>query len=145
MKELLYLKDEQLKELIEKLFLGYRESFSDAKKILNKYSIGIAHHKVIHLLSMYKGITITSLLKKLKITKQSLNRVLKDLIKLEMIYFKKDEKDTRLKHIFLTEKGNLLFDEIFSSQKKRIYNALLSSSSQEVLFFNNVLKKIIYE
>ena len=145
MKELLYLKDEQLKELIEKLFLGYRESFSDAKKILNKYSIGIAHHKVIHLLSMYKGITITSLLKKLKITKQSLNRVLKDLIKLEMIYFKKDEKDTRLKHIFLTEKGNLLFDEIFSSQKKRIYNALLSSSSQEVLLFNNVLKKIIYE
>ena len=134
-----------MKELIEKLFLGYRESFSDAKKILNKYSIGIAHHKVIHLLSMYKGITITSLLKKLKITKQSLNRVLKDLIKLEMIYFKKDEKDTRLKHIFLTEKGNLLFDEIFSSQKKRIYNALLSSSSQEVLFFNNVLKKIIYE
>ena len=145
MKELLYLKDEQLKELIEKLFLGYRESFSDAKKILNKYSIGIAHHKVIHLLSMYKGITISSLLKRLKITKQSLNRVLKELIKLEMIYFKKDEKDTRLKHIFLTEKGNLLFDEIFSSQKKRIYNALLSSSSQEVLFFNNVLKKIIYE
>jgi DNA-binding MarR family transcriptional regulator len=145
MKELLYLKDDQLKELIEKLFLSYRESFSDAKKILDKYSIGIAHHKVIHLLSIYKGITISSLLKKLKITKQSLNRVLKDLIKLEVIYFKKDEKDTRLKHIFLTEKGNSLFDEIFSSQKKRLYNALLSSSSEEVLFFNNVLKKIIYE
>ena len=145
MKELLYLKDDQLKELIEKLFLSYRESFSDAKKILNKYSIGIAHHKVIHLLSIYRGITISSLLKKLKITKQSLNRVLKDLIKLKVIYFKKDEKDTRLKHVFLTEKGNSLFDEIFSSQKKRLYNALLSSSSQEVLFFNNVLKKIIYE
>ena len=145
MKELLYLKDDQLKELIEKLFLSYRETFSDAKKILDKYSIGIAHHKVIHLLSIYKGITISSLLKKLKITKQSLNRVLKDLIKLEVIYFKKDEKDTRLKHIFLTEKGNSLFDEIFSSQKKRLYNALLSSSSEEVLFFNNVLKKIIYE
>ena len=145
MKELLYLKDDQLKELIEKLFLSYRESFSDAKKILNKYSIGIAHHKVIHLLSIYRGITISSLLKKLKITKQSLNRVLKDLIKLKVIYFKKDEKDTRLKHVFLTEKGNSLFDEIFSSQKKRLYNALLSSSSEEVLFFNNVLKKIIYE
>ena len=145
MKELLYLKDDQLKELIEKLFLSYRESFSDAKKILDKYSIGIAHHKVIHLLSIYKGITISSLLKKLKITKQSLNRVLKDLIKLKVIYFKKDKKDTRLKHIFLTEKGNSLFDEIFSSQKKRLYNALLSSSSEEVLFFNNVLKKIIYE
>ena len=145
MKELLYLKDGQIKELIEKLFISYRESFGDPKKTLDKYSIGIAHHKVLHLLSIYKGITISELLKKLKITKQSLNRVLKELIKLDVIFFKKDENDTRLKHIFLTRKGNLLFDEIFSSQKKRIYNALLSSSSEEVLFFNNVLKKIIHE
>ena len=49
MKELLYLKDDQLKDLIEKLFIGYRETFSDSKKILNKYSIGLAHQKVIHL------------------------------------------------------------------------------------------------
>ena len=105
MKELLYLKDTQLKQLIEKLFTSYRESFSDAKKTLDKYSIGIAHHKVLHLLSMYKGITISDLLKKLKVTKQSLNRVLKDLIK----------------------------------------NALLNSSSEQVLNFDNVLKKIINE
>ena len=64
MKELLYLKDTQLKQLIEKLFTSYRESFSDAKKTLDKYAIGIAHHKVLHLLSMYKGITISDLLKK---------------------------------------------------------------------------------
>ena len=145
MKELLYLKDDQLKECIEKLFVGYRESFADAKKTLNKYSIGIAHHKVIHLLSIYKGITISVLLKKLKITKQSLNRVLKDLIKLEIIYFEKDQKDTRLKHIFLSENGQKVFDEIFSIQKKRIHKALLNSTPEEVLFFNNVLKKIIYE
>ena len=145
MKELLYLKDDQLKEFIEKLFMGYRESFSDAKNILKKYSIGIAHHKVIHLLSIYKGITISDLLKKLKITKQSLNRVLKDLIKLEVVFFKKGEKDTRLKHIFLSEKGQKIFNEIFSTQKKRIYKALLHSTSEEVLFFDNVLKKIIHE
>ena len=59
MKELLYLKDAQLKELIEKLFVGYRESFYDARKTLEKHSIGIAHHKVIHLLSMYNGISIS--------------------------------------------------------------------------------------
>ena len=59
MKELLYLKDDQLKEFIEKLFIGHRESFSDAKKVLDKYSIGIAHHRVMHLLSIYKGITIS--------------------------------------------------------------------------------------
>ena len=145
MHELLYLKDDQLKKFIEKLFMGYRESFSDAKKTLDKYSIGIAHHKVIHLLSIYKGITISELLKKLKITKQSLNRVLKDLIKLDVISFKKDKKDSRLKHIFLSEKGEKLFGEIFSVQKKRIYRAFLNSTSEEVLFFDNVLKKIIHE
>ena len=145
MKELLYLKDDQLKEFIEKLFIGYRDSFGDAKKTLDKYSIGIAHHKVIHLLSIYKGITISQLLKKLKITKQSLNRVLKDLIKIDAVLFKRDLKDTRLKHIFLSEKGETIFNEIFSVQKKRIHKALLKSTSEEVLFFDNVLKKIIHE
>ena len=145
MKQLLYLKDDQLKDLIEKLFIGYRETFSDSKKVLDRYSIGLAHHKVIHLLSIYKGITISELLKKLKITKQSLNRVIKDLIKLDAISFKKDKKDTRLKHIFLSEKGEKLFNEIFSVQKKRIHKAFLNSTSEEVLFFDNVLKKIIHE
>ena len=143
MKELLYLKDDQLKDLIEKLFISYRETFSDSKKILDRYSIGLAHHKVIHLLSMYEGITISTLLKKLKITKQSLNRVLKDLVKLEVVVFKKDDQDTRLKHVFLNDKGKKIFDEIFEIQKKRIYSALLNSSSEEVINFDNVLKKII--
>ena len=143
MKELLYLKDEQLKHLIEKLFISYRETFSDSKKILDKYSIGLAHQKVIHLLSMYGGISISQLLKKLKITKQSLNRVLKDLINLELIIFQKDDQDTRIKHIFLNEKGKKIFNEIFEIQKKRIYNALLNSSSEEVINFDKVLKKII--
>jgi DNA-binding MarR family transcriptional regulator len=145
MKELLYLKDDQIKQFIEKLFIGYRESFGDAKRILDKYSIGIAHHKVIHLLSIHKGITISELLKKLKITKQSLNRVLKDLIKLEAISFEKDKKDNRLKHIFLSNSGEKIFNEVFLIQKKRIYKALLHSTSEEVLFFDNVLKRIINE
>ncbi|WP_440931375.1 MarR family winged helix-turn-helix transcriptional regulator [Candidatus Pelagibacter sp.] len=143
MKELLYLKDDQLKDLIEKLFIAYRDTFADPKKILDKHSIGIAHHKVIHLLSMYEGISISELLHKLKVTKQSLNRVLKDLTKLEVIRFEKDEKDTRVKHVYLDEKGKKLFKEIFEIQKKRIYTALLSSKSEEVINFDNVLKKII--
>ena len=143
MKELLYLKDDQLKSLIEKLFVSYRETFSDAKKVLDKYSIGLAHHKVIHLLSMYQGITISELLKRLKVTKQSLNRVLKDLIKLEIVSIKKDDQDTRVKHVFLNEKGKKIFNEIFDHQKKRISNALLNSSSEEVINFDLVLSKII--
>ena len=142
MKELLYLKDAQLKELIERLFTGYRESFSDAKKVLDKYSIGIAHHKVLHLLSIYKGITISEMLSKLKITKQSLNRVLKDLIKMETIFFQKNQQDSRIKHIFLNNKGKKIFEEIFTIQKKRIHSAFLNSTSEEVLNFDNVLQKI---
>jgi len=145
MKELLYLKDDQLIEFIEKISISYREIFFDAKKVLDKYSIGVAHHKAINLISLYDGITISELLKKLKITKQSLNRVLKDLIKIEAIDFKRDKKDTRLKHVYLNNKGTKLFNEVFDIQKKRIYNALLNSSSKEVINFNNVLNKIINE
>ena len=145
MRELLYLKDEQLKELIANIFTSYRETFADAKNILDKYSIGIAHHKVIHLISMYEGITISGLLKRLKITKQSLNRVLNDLIKIDAIIFKKDDQDSRVKHVFLNEKGKKIFEEVFFVQKKRIYNAFLSSNSNEVLNFENVLKRIINE
>tara|TARA_B100000945_G_scaffold306683_1_gene294387 strand:+ start:1463 stop:1900 length:438 start_codon:yes stop_codon:yes gene_type:complete len=143
MKELLYLKDDQLKEFIQKIFIGYRETFSDTKNILNKYSIGVAHHRVMHLLSIYDGITISELLKKLKVTKQSLNRVLKDLNKLEAINYKKGKKDTRMRHVYLNDKGSKIFNEVFAIQKKRIYKALLNSNYKEVLHFNNVLEKII--
>ena len=145
MKKLLYLKDHELKQYIEKIFMGYRETVSDAKKVLDKYSIGVAHNKVIHLISLYEGITISELLKKLKVTKQSLNRILNDLIKFDIISFVKDDKDSRMKHVHLTKKGNDVFDEIFNSQKMRIYNALMNSTSSEVNNFKSVLKKIINE
>ena len=145
MKELLYLKDDQLKEFIEKISMSSKETFSDAIKVLDKYSIGVAHHKVINLISLYDGITISELLKKLKITKQSLNRVLKDLIKIEVVDFKKDKKDTRLKHVYLNDKGTKLFNEVFDIQKKRIYNALKNSDSDAVINFKNVLNRIINE
>ena len=145
MKQLLYLKDEQLKEFIEKIFITYRETFSDTKKILDNYKIGVAHQKVLHLISQYHGITISELLKKLKVTKQSLNRVLNDLIKLDSITFKKDQTDKRVKHVFLSQKGKEIYNEIFLMQKKRIHKALQNSSSTEVINFNKVLNKIINE
>ena len=145
MKKLLYLKDQQLKEYIENIFDGYRQTVSDAKKVLDKHSLGVAHNKVIHLISLYEGITITGLLKKLSVTKQSLNRVLKDLIKINVIKFQKDLSDSRIKHVFLTDEGIKLSNEIFSIQKKRIYKAFLKSNSNEVLSFEKVLKKIINE
>ena len=145
MKKLLYLKDHQLKEYIEKIFNGYRETVADAKKVLDKHALGTAHNKVIHLISLYEGITISNLLRKLKVTKQSLNRVLNDLVEIKAIEFKRDEIDTRVKHVYLTEEGKKIFDEIFSAQKKRIYDAFLSSESNDVISFDKVLKKIINE
>jgi len=143
MKELLYLKDEQIKDLIEQLFYAYRETFADSKKILKKHSLGIAHQKVIHLIERYEGITVSGLLRKLKITKQSLNRVLKDLNKNNKIIVKKDEIDSRHRHILLSESGKKLFNEIFFEQKKRIYRALKNSNSEAVIKFKEVLEKII--
>ncbi len=145
MRDLLYLKDDQIKDFIEQIFYAYRETYSDPKKVLKKYSFGSAHHRVIHLIERHSGITISGLLNKLKITKQSLNRVLRDLIKNKTIMIKKGEVDSRQRHIFLNEKGKKLFDEIFFEQKKRIYNALKKSDADSVIKFKNVLDKIINE
>ena len=75
------------------------KSASSRTKILNKYSFGVAHLKVLNLISRYEGITISKLLIKLKVTKQSLNRVLRDLSKSDVIIYKQGIKDSRLKHL----------------------------------------------
>jgi DNA-binding MarR family transcriptional regulator len=124
MKDLLYLKDDQIKDFIEQIFYAYRETYSDPRKILKKYSLGTAHHRAIHIIERHKGITISGLLNKLKITKQSLNRVLRDLIKNKSVLIKKGEIDSRQRHIFLNEKGQKLFDEIFLEQKKEFITPL---------------------
>ena len=82
---------------------------------------------------------------KLKVTKQSLNRVLRDLIKSKMIKQIKDENDTRKKNLFLDKEGKFFFEAVYNKQKKRIFNALKSSSSDSVIKFKEVLKKIINE
>ena len=145
MKDLLYLKDDQIKDFIEQIFYAYRETYSDPKKILKKYSFGTAHHRAIQLIERHEGLTVSDLLNKLKITKQSLNRVLRDLIINKAILLKKGEVDSRRRQIFLNEKGRKLFEEIFSEQKKRIYNALKNADADSVIKFKNILKNIINE
>ena len=145
MRDLLYLKDDQIKDFIEQIFYAYRETYSDQKQILKKYSFGTAHHRAIHIIERHEGLAISDLLNKLKITKQSLNRVLRDLLKYNAILIKKGELDSRKRQIYLNEKGKKLFDEIFFEQKKRIYNALKNSDSDSVIKFKNVLSRIINE
>ena len=145
MRELLYLKDDHIKDFIELIFYVYRETYNDPKKILKKYNFGTAHHRAIHLIERHEGISVSGLLNRLKITKQSLNRVLKELIKNKTIFMKIGKVDSRQRLIYLNKNGKKLSDEIFVEQKKRIYNALKTSDSDSVSKFKDILIKIINE
>ena len=143
MKDLLYLKDEQIKDCIQLLLYAYRETFSDPLEILKKNSLGAAHYRTLHLIERNEGINVNELLIKLKITKQSLNRVLKELKRLKIIKQVRDKNDTRRKLLYLDQNGRKFYQQVFESQKKRIFNALKHSDSDSVIKFKEVLKKII--
>ena len=143
MKDLLYLKDEQIKDFIQLLFYAYRETFSDPKEVLSKKFFGPAHLRALNLIERHPGIRLGELMFKLKITKQSLNRVLRDLIKSKMIKQVKDQNDTRRRNLFLNKEGKIFFETVYNAQKKRIFNALKNSNSDSVIKFKEVLKKII--
>ena len=144
MKELLYLKDEQIKDFIQLLFYAYRETSSDSKKILRENSFGPAHLRALNLIERNPGTNLGELMFLLKITKQSLNRVLRDLIKTKMIKQIKDEEDTRKRNLFLDKEGKIFFDKIYETQKKRIFDALKNSEPDSVVKFKEVLNKIIH-
>ena len=143
MKDLLYLKDEQIKEFIRLLYYAYRETSSDSKAILSKKFFGPAHLRALNLIEKNPGINLGELIFKLKVTKQSLNRVLRDLIKSKMINQIQDDGDTRKKNLFLNKEGKIFFETVYNTQKKRIFNALKNSNSDAVIKFKEVLKKII--
>ena len=143
MKELLYLKDEQIKDFIQLLFYAYRETFSDPKEILEKKLFGLAHLRALNLIERNPGTCLSELMYQLKITKQSLHRVLRDLLKSKMIKQIKDEEDTRRKNLFLDKEGEIFFNKIYETQKKRIFDALKNSEPDSVVKFKEVLNKII--
>ena len=143
MKELLYLKDEQIKDFIQLLFYAYRETFSDPKKLLDENSYGQAHLRALNLIERNPGTNLGELMFLLKVTKQSLNRVLRDLINSKMIKQIKDGEDTRRKNLFLDKEGQIFFNKIYETQKRRIYHALKNSEPDSVLKFKEVLNKII--
>jgi DNA-binding MarR family transcriptional regulator len=143
MKDLLYLKDDQIKDFIQLLSYAHRETFSDPKDILSKKFFGPAHLRTLHMVEGNPGISLTELIFKLKVTKQSLNRVLRDLIKNKMIKQSKDVEDTRKKKLYLDKDGKLFFNTVYLAQKRRIFNALKNSEPDAVIKFKEVLKKII--
>ena len=143
MRDLLYLKDEQIKDFIQLLYYAYRETYSDPKDILSKKFFGPAHLRALNLIESNPGISLGELIYKLKITKQSINRVIRDLLKSKMVRQLKDDTDTRKKKLYLDKDGKIFFETIYKKQKKRIFNALKNSNSDSVIKFKEVLKKII--
>ena len=143
MRDLLYLKDEQIKDFIQLLYYAYRETYSDPKDLLSKKYFGPAHLRALNLIESNPGISLGELIYKLKITKQSINRVIRDLLKSKMIKQQKDDADTRKKKLYLDNEGKIFFDIIYKKQKTRIFNALKNSEPESVVKFKEVLKKII--
>ncbi|MGO4526897.1 MarR family winged helix-turn-helix transcriptional regulator [Microvirga sp. 2MCAF35] len=111
-------------DLIELFFFAYRDFVSDPDRILDEYGFGRAHHRVLHFVTRQPGLTIAELLDILRITKQSLNRVLKELIEKDFIESRMGTSDRRQRLLFATAKGHDLALKLAKLQTRRIMRAL---------------------
>ena len=115
---------EPIWDIIELLFYAYRDFVGDADDVLRQFGFGRAHHRVIHFVHRYPGLKVADLLDVLRITKQSLGRVLKQLIDEDYIVQKAGESDKRQRLLFATPKGEALVAKLAGLQTDRINAAL---------------------
>lgn len=111
-------------ELIESFFFAYRDFVADADRILLEYGFGRAHHRVLHFVARRPGMTVAGLLDVLRITKQSLNRVLKELVEKSFIRQEEGRDDRRRRLLHPTEAGRDLAVRLARLQTRRIGAAL---------------------
>jgi DNA-binding MarR family transcriptional regulator len=111
-------------DLIELFFFAYRDFVSDPDRILADYGFGRAHHRVLHFVARRPGLAIADLLDVLRITKQSLNRVLKELIEKGFIEGRQGTEDRRQRLLFATGAGRDLAERLAQLQSRRIVRAL---------------------
>jgi len=116
--------DEPMFDLIELLFFAYRDFVGDADRVLARYDFGRAHHRILHFVNRQPGLTIAELLDILAITKQSLNRVLKELVEQGFVASRPGENDRRQRHLFPTASGAQLAQELAHLQSARFARAL---------------------
>ena len=135
----LYLSNTEIKKIIELLFFSYREFTLGPDEILNKLSFGRAHHRIIYFVGKQKTITIKDLLAILKITKQSLSRVLNQLVKEKYIIVATGE-DKRTKNLSLTKLGIDLENQLSKIQTNNIKNIFRKFDESDI----NGFKKILY-
>ena len=135
----LFLNEGEIRKIIELLFFSYRDFTEGPDKVLEKINFGRAHHRVIYFVGKQKNLTIKELLLILQITKQSLSRVLNQLVKEKYIVVSVGE-DKRTKKLTLTQKGQDLEDQLTMIQTKRIKKIINKFSEKDI----NGFKKILY-
>jgi DNA-binding MarR family transcriptional regulator len=129
--------------LIELIFFSYRDFVGEPDRLLERYGFGRAHHRILHFVQRQPGLTIAALLDILRITKQSLARVLKDLMDHGYVEQRAGADDRRKRLLFLTSKGTALAVDLAEGQTRRIAAALKESGPQERIVIERFLMGLI--
>jgi len=139
----LFLREEELRQGIELLFYAYRDFTSDPDEILTEYRFGRAHHRAVHFIGRNPGMTVAELLAILRITKQSLSRVLSQLIDRGFVEQKKGSEDRRQRLLYLTEAGIDLELRLSQPQQTRVARAYREAGAEAVEGYRKVLMGLI--
>jgi len=141
----LFLRDEELRQGIEMLFFAYRDFTAEPDAMLARFKFGRAHHRVIYFVGRYPGLSVSDLLGILQITKQSLSRVLGQLVREKFITQTKGTKDRRQRLLELTAKGRELEAQLTAAQRARIARAYREAGPDAVTGYRRVLLEMINE
>ena len=141
----LFLREEELRQAIELLFFAYRDFTAEPDQILARYRFGRAHHRVIYFVGRHPSITVSELLQILGITKQSLSRVLSQLVEEGFIHQRPGEQDRRRRLLELTETGAALERQLTENQRNRFARAFREAGADAVQGFRTVLLNILDE
>ncbi len=141
----LYLREEELRRGIELLYFAYRDFTRDPDAILAQSGFGRAHHRVLYFVGRNPGTTVSGLLSLLRITKQSLSRVLGQLVDEDYIIQKTGAEDRRQRLLYLTDKGLTFEKQLFDTQRNRVADAYKRAGPEAVAGFWEVLLNIVDE
>ena len=141
--EALARRDEAIRQGIELLFFAYRDFTAEPDAILEQYGFGRAHHRVVHFVGRHPQMTVGELLDVLRITKQSLNRVLGQLVRQGFIVQHRGAQDRRQRLLELTTSGRELEHRLSELQRARVAAAFNKAGAQAVEGFRAVLLGII--
>ena len=139
----LFLREEDLRQGIELLFYAYRDFTAEPDAMLAKIGLGRAHHRVVYFVGRYPDITVSELLGILRITKQSLSRVLGDLVRKGYVAQRQGARDRRQRLLRLTERGEALERQLSENQRQRIARAYRQAGATAVDGFRTVLHGIM--